>query len=297
MAQVAGYRIVAPLGGGGDQLGITPDGRYVLVRTVSERLAADPEFREHFRRETTAARTVSSPYTADVVAADADAPRPWVAAEYCVGTSLSESVAALGPLGPGELGTLGTMGAEALRRIHGAGLVHHGLKPATVVLTRGGPRITGFGGCGSGGSPGFIAPELLSGEGGAGPAADVFALGALLAMAATGRNPHGAGGAQQVLYRTRHTGPDLVGVPDGEWPGLLMRCLAKYPADRPSVPELAQWCAGRAGDGPWWEREPLISMIGDEEAYVAELASGEDESGDASIDGWGISGTGASTAL
>jgi serine/threonine protein kinase len=296
MEQIAGYRIVAPLGGAGDQLGVAPDGRYAVLRTVSDRLAADPGFREHFRRETTAALSVSSPYTADVVAADADAPRPWVAAEYCPGTSLSESVAALGPLGPGELGTLGVVAAEALRRIHGAGLVHHGLKPATVVLTGSGPRITGFGGCGSGGSPGFIAPELLSGEGAPGTAADVFAVGALLAMAATGRNPHGAGGAQQVLYRTRHSGPDLVGVPDAEWAGWLVRCLAKYPADRPTVPELARWCAERAGDEPWWEREPLLSMIRDEETYVAELASGEGESGDGPDDGGWISGAGASTA-
>ncbi|WP_329115518.1 protein kinase domain-containing protein [Streptomyces sp. NBC_01465] len=295
MAQVAGYRIVAPLGGAGDQLGIAPDGRYVVVRTVSERLAADPEFREHFRRETTAARAVTGPYTANVVGADADAPRPWVAAEHFAGVSLSESVATLGPLGPGDLGSLGVMAAEGLHRIHSAGILHYGLKPATVVVTRGGPVVTGFGGCGSGGSPGFIAPELLSGEGGSGPAADVFALGALLALAATGRNPHGAGGAQQVLYRTRHSGPDLVGVPGTEWPGFLARCLAKYPADRPSVPELARWCAARAGEEPWWDREPLAGMIASEQEYLAELAAMDGEFGDGVDDGF--SGAGASTGL
>ncbi|MEY9849343.1 serine/threonine protein kinase [Streptacidiphilus sp. BW17] len=47
------------------------------------------------------------------------------------------------------------------------------------------------------------------------PASDVFALGAVLAYAATDRPPYGTGRVHALLYRTAHEDPDLVGVPDG----------------------------------------------------------------------------------
>ena len=54
MDQVGGYRLVALLGEGGMgrvHLGRAASGRLVAVKTVREHLAADPLFRERFRRE------------------------------------------------------------------------------------------------------------------------------------------------------------------------------------------------------------------------------------------------------
>ncbi|WP_329561637.1 protein kinase [Streptomyces uncialis] len=294
------YLLVAPLGAGGMSrvfLARSASGRLVAVKVVHPHLAADPRFRERFRRETAAARAIRGPFTAAVLGADPEAGHPWLAVEFCAGPALSEALAALGPLDSGNLAALGAALAEAVAAVHTAGLVHRDLKPSNVVVTADGPKVIDFGiaratggdpggdtGRGDGtasddeetltgtgeiiGSPGFMAPEQITRDGETGPAADVFALGALLALSATGRNPHGSGTAPQILYRTVHEAPDLIGVPDGGWDDLLGRCLAKEPADRPTVPELLAWCAPRAS-APWWEAPTVTELIGHHDLAAA----------------------------
>ncbi|WHM39314.1 PQQ-binding-like beta-propeller repeat protein [Streptomyces sp. BPTC-684] len=290
MREIGGYRLVALLGDGGMgqvHLARAASGRLVALKTVHPHLAADPRFRERFRREVAAARAVDGPYTAGVLAADPDAEPPWLATAYAAGPALSEAVSALGPLGPRQLAALGALLAEALAAVHAAHLVHRDLKPANVIVTRDGPKVIDFG-IAKGtteeeegealtrssetlGSPGFIAPEQLARQGEPGPPADVFALGGLLALCATGRNPFGAGSAPQVLYRTLHEEPDLDGVPGDDWREFLGRCLAREPADRPAVAEVLAWCAGRSAPEPWWEQEPVTGLIRQHEEATAEL--------------------------
>ncbi|MFD5904281.1 PQQ-binding-like beta-propeller repeat protein [Streptomyces microflavus] len=295
MERIAEYRLVALLGEGGMgrvQLARTASGRLVAVKTVHEHLAADPGFRERFRRETLAARAVAGPFTAAVLDSDPDAVRPWLATEFCAGPTLTETADALGPLGAGPLAALGAALAEALAGIHRAGLVHRDLKPSNVVLTRGGPKVLDFGIARRAadetltatgeviGSPGFIAPELLTADAEPAPAADVFALAALLARLATGRSPYGSGPAHQVLYRTVRGEADLDGVPTEEWRAFLAACLTGDPAARPTVAEVLRWCSERTAeaeaetgaDGAWWERDPVAGLIRRREEAVAALA-------------------------
>ncbi|MEU0686464.1 protein kinase domain-containing protein [Streptomyces uncialis] len=300
------YLLVAPLGAGGMSrvfLARSASGRLVAVKVAHPHLAADSRFRERLRRETAAARAIRGPFTAAVLGADPEAEHPWLAVEFCAGPVLSEALAALGPLDSGNLAALGAALAEAVAAVHTVGLVHRDLKPSNVVVTADGPKVIDFGtaratggdprdggpgggdpGHGDGtaadgeetltgtgeiiGSPGFMAPEQITRDGETGPAADVFALGALLALSATGRNPHGSGTAPQILYRTVHEAPDLIGVPDGGWDDLLGRCLAKEPADRPTVPELLAWCAPRAS-APWWEAPTVTELIGHHDLAAA----------------------------
>ena len=56
-----------------------------------------------------------------------------------------------------------------------------------------------------------MAPEQITGH--AGPPADVFSLGLVLAFAATGRSPFGGGSTDAILYRLIHGSPDLDGIP------------------------------------------------------------------------------------
>ncbi|MEO3977077.1 PQQ-binding-like beta-propeller repeat protein [Streptomyces sp. CAU 1734] len=283
---IPGYRLIALLGEGGMgrvELARSRSGRLVAVKTVHPHLAAEPAFRERFRRELRAARAVRGPFTAAVLDADPEASRPWLATVYCPGPTLTEAVAAHGPLAPGELAGLGAALAEALAAVHRAGLVHRDLKPSNVIVTGDGPAVVDFGIArsaaeetltGSGdiiGSPGFIAPELLEGTAPAGPAADVFSLGALLAYAATGRPPYGTGPAHQVLYRTLRQPPGLDAVADPEWRGFLGRLLAREPADRPGVDGVLDWCAHRAAAGPWWEGAAVARLIARREEATAAL--------------------------
>ena len=80
--------------------------------------------------------------------------------------------------------------AHALQAIHEAGTHHGDLSPGNVLVTAdGGLFLTDFGqiGCLGCGTPGFLAPEVLAGGGGA--SGDIFALGALLCWRLFGAVP------------------------------------------------------------------------------------------------------------
>ncbi|MFF3645929.1 protein kinase [Streptomyces sp. NPDC002564] len=282
--RLGGHRIVRRLGAGGMGqvfLGRSPGGRLVAVKTVHPHLAADPHYRERFRREATAARAVTGAHTAAVLDADPDSAVPWLATAFLPGVTLRRAVAAGRPLGAAAVRSLGACLAEALASIHAAGIVHRDLKPSNVLLTADGPRVIDFGiaraagelGLTEAGSllgtPGFMAPEQVVG-GDVGPAADVFALGAVLAFAATGEQPFGSGPVAVLLYRATHEEPHLVGVPEtAGLRALVADCLHKVPERRPSVAEVLTLASAR--DAPlWWREEPLRSLIAAERGAPAE---------------------------
>lgn len=78
-----------------------------------------------------------------------------------------------------------------------------------------------------------MSPEQARGQE-AGPLADVFCWGAILAYATSARLPFGAGTAEAVLYRVVHEEPDISLVPQ-ELKGLVARAMEKMPSSRPSV--------------------------------------------------------------
>ncbi|RSS84600.1 serine/threonine protein kinase [Streptomyces sp. WAC05292] len=254
-ATVAGYRIAARLGAGGMgkvYLSHTPGGRPVAVKVIRPEFAEDPEFRRRFAQEIRSAQRVQGLFTAPVIDADTDGPHPWLATAYVPGPSLAAAVSAHGAL-PVETVLLLVAGiAEALQVIHGAGIVHRDLKPSNVLLAADGPRVIDFGIAhaadatsltGSGvavGTPAFMAPEQAAGRG-VGPATDIFALGQVAAYAAAGAPAFGEGASHGVLYRIVHEEPDLSGVPQ-RLSELVTRCLAKDPADRPTVAEVIALC-------------------------------------------------------
>ena len=120
------------------------------------------------------------------------------------------------------------------------------------------------------GTPGFMSPEQAEGKP-AGPASDMFALGCVIAYAATGTGPFGTGTVAAVLYRVVHAEAALDGVPPG-LREIVAGCLAKDPAARPTPAALAAAIASQNQDtGPsavaFWPR-PVANVIG---AYQARL--------------------------
>jgi hypothetical protein len=262
---VGPYVLIARLGSGGMGhvfLGRTRGGRTVAVKAVKPELAGDPEFRRRFRQEVAAARLVSGPHTAPVVDADPEAGMPWLATAYVSGQTLRAAVTQGSRLPEASLVVLAGGLARALAEIHAAGVVHRDLKPSNVMLAVEGPRVIDFGisrvtaatdytrtDVGTiVGSPGFMSPEQSLGHSLTG-ATDVFSLGTVLAYAATGHNPFGAGPDHALLYRIGHAEPDLSGVPDRLVP-LVHACLQKDPAHRPTTAQIVQHTAAKA-DGPW----------------------------------------------
>jgi serine/threonine protein kinase len=99
--QVGPFRILARLGAGGMgqvYLGLGRHHDLVAVKLIHRTFASDPGFRARFRHEVTAGTRVRAHGTAPVVAADPDAPIPWLATEYVPGPSLDRAVGETGPL-------------------------------------------------------------------------------------------------------------------------------------------------------------------------------------------------------
>ncbi|HET8766514.1 MAG TPA: protein kinase, partial [Pedococcus sp.] len=155
------------------------------------------------------------------------------------GGSLAGVVAARGHLSAGETVTVLAPVARALAGLHAAGVVHGDVSPGNVLLELNGrplladlgvARVAGAGPDDLWGTQGFVAPEVLDGQR-PGPAADVYAVGALAWWCATGEPP-GPGALRPPVDEVL---PDL---PDA-WRRLTARALAGDPDARPSAAELA----------------------------------------------------------
>lgn len=283
--QVGPFRTVAVLGQGGMGrvlLGVAPNGSLVAVKQVHAELADDEGFRSRFRREVDASRRVSGAYTAPVVDADPDAPTPWLASLFLPGLPLSD-VLANGSLPEAAVRQLAAGLTQALADIHRVGLVHRDLKPSNVMLTDDGVRVIDFGIARAGdhltklthtgaliGSPAFMAPEQITG-GTPTPAADVFALGATLAVACTGKTPFNGTSAPALMYSIAHEEPDLDGVPPG-LRGPLTACLAKAPGARPSPQDLLALIGPLTPSARPWP-EAVHRRIAERAAETARLVS------------------------
>ncbi|NJP90233.1 serine/threonine protein kinase [Nonomuraea sp. FMUSA5-5] len=248
------YELLSRLGAGGFgevHLALDPEGRTVAVKVLHPHVAADGGALARLAREVETMRMVGGPHVAEVLDASLTGGRPYLVTRYVQGRPLSSV-----PLPVADLRRLASGLADALLAMHEAGVVHRDLKPANVMMTEGEPVVIDFGIASaldslsvtaSGavvGTPGYLAPEVLEGRA-VGTEADVFAFGATMAYAATGRHPYGQGPASAVAYRVVHHPPDLEGVPEWLEP-LLRECLDTDPAARPTA---AQLCA-RLGVAP-----------------------------------------------
>ncbi|WP_433429998.1 serine/threonine protein kinase [Nonomuraea sp. CA-141351] len=256
------FRIVGRLGQGGQgvvYLAESPDGGQAAVKVMTGGIDRT------FARELAAARMVDEFCTARVLVADLDHDPPYVASEYIDGPALS----AAGPVRGAALIRLAIGTVTALAAIHRAGVVHRDFKPANVLLGPDGPRVIDFGiarlvdatvtkGSASG-TPPYMAPEQLS-ETSVGPASDMFSWGSTMTFAATGRPPFGRDTFPAVAYRILHGEPGLGDLAE-PLRGIVRRCLAKDPAQRPTA------------------RAVLLELLGEDPGPMPPATSGPATSG------------------
>src|SRR5262249_54929479 len=176
--------------------------------------------------------------------------------EYLPGLSLAELVRRDGPLPPGRVIYLFRQVCAGLAEAHGLGLVHRDLKPGNIfVAVRGGEadvaKVLDFGlvkltrdpGAAElssdmtvSGTPMYMAPEQAIGDRSLDARADIYALGAMMYYALTGRPPF-TGETAFVIMMAQARDPVIP--PSQVHPGVppdleqvVLRCLAKKPADR-----------------------------------------------------------------
>lgn len=229
-----------------------PQGIPVAVKMVRADLAPDGEFRRRFRSEVNRARQVPPFCTAEVLDADPDHEHPYLVVEYVNAPSLAEVVEERGPLSSANLHSVAIGVATALTAIHGAGVIHRDLKPRNVLLAPGSPKVIDFGIARAleatsvhtrtdqmVGTVAYMAPERFGSESGTilTPAADIFAWGAVVAYAGTGRTPFSADSPPATAARILTQPPNLSGL-TGSLRELIGHSLEKEPGDRPTAREL-----------------------------------------------------------
>src|SRR5262249_35091771 len=231
LPRVPGYEVEAVLGRGG--MGVVYKARHlVLKRTVAlKMLAAGHGYqgeRAGFRTEAEAVARLQHPNIVQIHEIGEADGRPFFALEYVAGGSLAERLAGQ-PLPPGDAACLVAALAEAMHLAHSRNLVHRDVKPGNVLLAGEAdtpvgqcqPKVTDFGlvrqlDADSGqtfdgvvmGTPSYMAPEQAEGRArSAGPAADVWALGAILYECLTGRPPFEGTTPLQTLEQVRRREP------------------------------------------------------------------------------------------
>ncbi|SCG74759.1 serine/threonine-protein kinase [Micromonospora coxensis] len=241
--------------------------RPVAVKALAAQLASDRELRAVIQREARAAARLAHPHVTQVydygeAALPGGVVVPYLVMELVAGQSLADRLTG-GPLAwPDAVRTAGQI-AAALAAAHRIGVVHRDVKPANVMLTETGAKVLDFGIAALAGprhpltgaegelmmgTPAYFAPERLT-PGPPNPASDVYALGALLYRALTGRPPLPVQTWEDALevHAARPPVPPLrvPGLP-ADVAELTMACLAADPARRPTAAQLA----GRFGAAP-----------------------------------------------
>jgi serine/threonine protein kinase len=209
------YELLSVLGKGG--MGVVYQavhrwtGRRVAVKLIDPALADDPEVGARFLNEARAAAAIAHPNVVDVLDMGRDEDGTvYQALELLEGETLSEFLRAHGTVSVENTQSLMRPVMDALEHAHQAGIVHRDVKPGNIFLRRreSGEREAVLLDFGMAklldgqpvttrssvvlGTPHYMAPEQALASSDVGPAADIWAMGAILFECLSGTLPFGS---------------------------------------------------------------------------------------------------------
>ncbi len=261
------YRIDRELGGGGMSRVLVAEeialGREVVIKLLPPEMAAAVST-ERFKREIQLVAGLQHPHIVPVLAAGAADGLLYYTMPFVDGLSLRDRLKRDGALALDDAVSIFREVAGALAYAHSKGLVHRDIKPENVLLSQGHALVTDFGiakalsqgaepqtavtgemltAIGSSiGTPSYMSPEQGVGDPSADSRSDLYSLGIMAYEMLTGETPFADRTTTHALLMAHMVEPPPpLGArrPDIPEPvtSVIMRCLAKDPAERPAGAE------------------------------------------------------------
>lgn len=230
--------------------------RTVAVKILQPSLAIDPEVVARFKAEARAAARLTHPNVVSVHDwGSEDESTYYMVMEYVAGTDLRDLLCTHGSLQPAQAAEMIAHVCHALDAAHRGGLVHRDIKPENILIAKDGTvKVADFGiavvadvdrTSPGGAIPGtlrYLSPEQAAGND-ATRASDIWAAGAVLSEALTGRPPLLGSGSELLRRRATET-PIPPSMYDDDVPkeldAVVLRACAVEPGNRyPSAMEMA----------------------------------------------------------
>jgi eukaryotic-like serine/threonine-protein kinase len=254
------YKVERELGGGGmsrvflaTEVRLT---RKVVIKVLPPDMSVGVSV-ERFQREIKLSARLQHPHIVHVLTSDAADDLIYYVMPYVEGETLRSRISRKGALPVGDALAIWRDLLDALGFAHQQGIVHRDVKPENILFSGRHALIADFGiaraleaaaddteGMTAAGvtlgTPAYMAPEQVSGEGDADHRIDIYAAGLVMYEMLTGRTPFaGRGTRDTVLAHLTQMPPPLARADlPAALDALVMRCLEKLPEDRPQSAEL-----------------------------------------------------------